>query len=125
METVNITIPDNLTPEQEVFAIAKSFGKRAIQGSSKKAIGDVLTIKHLQTQIIVTREAVEKPIITRTCSVCNTIFEQSIGSTLFTNYGGLVRKQFYCSDECRKAVIDIFGDRCAIKKKDIQIARLF
>ena len=121
MEKIKITIPDGLTPQEEIFAIAKKLGKALGPPKNQKAIGVGYEVKHLETQITITREPVEELIVTRVCSVCETIFEQSLGKPLYVNYGGQIKQRMYCSDECRDGVIDICGvDRAFIKKSSFK-----
>ncbi len=121
MEKINITIPDNLTYEQEVFAIAQQLGKKMLPPKNK-LLGSGYTIKHLETQIIIKREEVEKPIVTKECGACGDIFEVKTGKSLWTNYGGTQKKRHYCTDECRDIVMAISGPhRAAIKKSHLKI----
>ncbi len=117
MEKITITIPDNLDTQAELLAIAKQLGQQLLPTDKTKRIGDEYSIKHLQTQITVKREAVEKPIVTRDCTVCGTVFEQSLSFKLKTNYGGKTAIRFYCSDTCRNRVYDICGKGRAKKIK--------
>lgn len=119
MERINITIPDNLTPNEEVLAIAKQLGKKLLPSNLKK-LGSGYELKHLQTQINIKREAVVKPIVTHECSVCSAVFEQKIGKKLWINYGGNQKQRHYCSDECRDTVLQIAGSgRASIKKNEL------
>lgn len=121
MEKIKIVIPDNLTPDQELMAIAKQLGKKLLPKSGTKLIGSGYEIKHLDTQINISREPVEKAITTRECVVCKTVFEQSKGKKLWTNYGGLQRKHYYCSDDCRNVVFSIAGSgRAAISPNKLR-----
>lgn len=125
MEKINITIPDNLTPQEELLAIAAQLGKKMLPGG-KAMLGSGYQIQDLQTQITITREAVEKPLVTIECSVCKTIFEKSLGVPMYVNYGGDARKRLFCSKECCGEVINICGEgRAAMKKKDLKPVRLF
>jgi len=124
MEKINITIPDNLTSEQELMAIAKQLGRKLLPTDNKKLLGTGYEIKHLETQITIKREQVEKPIVTRTCPICQTIFEQKIGKRLWTNYGGVQKQHHYCKDECRETVLQVAGTgRAAIKKSELGLLR--
>jgi len=125
MEKITITIPDNLTPNEELLAISKELGKKLLP-SNQKLLGSGYELKDLQTQITIVREQVEKPIVTRNCPVCQTIFEQKIGRPLWTNYGGSQKKHYYCKDECRETVLHIVGSgRASIKKSDLGLVRSF
>lgn len=127
MKKIKITIPDNLTPQEETFAIAKQLGSKLIENKQgKKLLGSGYEIKHTQTEIIINREPVEKPIKTSECTVCNTTFENSLGSVLYINYGGSRKKKIYCSDNCRDVVRDICGEgRTSIKRSNLKPAFLF
>ena len=119
MEKINITIPDNLTPNEEVLAIAKQLGKKLLP-SNQKLLGSGYELKHLQTQINIKREAIEKPIVTRECPICKTIVDQKAAKVLWTNYGGNQKKHHYCSDECRESVLQIAGSgRASIKRNEL------
>lgn len=123
MEKINITIPDNLDANGEFLAIAKQFGEKLLP-TNKKLLGSGYEIKHLETQINIKREAVEKPIITRECSVCSTVFEQKIGKKLWINYGGNQKQRHYCSNECRETVLQLVGSgRASIKKRELASVR--
>lgn len=108
MNKINIVIPDNLTPNQEVMEIAKLLGKKLLP-SNQKYLGDGYEIKHLETQITIKRIATEKAIITHDCPVCKTTVEQSAAKVLWTNYGGKRKKHHYCSDNCRDYVSETLG----------------
>ena len=124
MEKINITIPDNLTPQEELMAIAKQLGRKLLPTDNKKLLGTGYEIKHLETQITIKREQVEKPIVTRNCPICQTIFEQKIGKRLWTNYGGVQKQHHYCKSECREMVLQVAGTgRAAIKKSELGLLR--
>ena len=119
MEKINITIPDNLDVNGELLAIAKQLGKKLLP-VKKKLLGSCYEIKHLETQININREPVEKAIVTRECSVCLTIFEQKIGKKLWINYGGIQKQRHYCSDSCRETVLQLVGSgRASINKREL------
>lgn len=124
MEKINITIPDNLTPEQELTAISKKLGRKLLPTDNKKLLGTGYEIKHLETQITIKREQVKKPIVTRTCLICKTIFEHKIGKRLWINYGGAQKQHHYCRNECREAVLQVEGTgRASIKKSELGLLR--
>ena len=127
MKKIKITIPDNLTPQEETFAIAKQLGSKLIENKqTTKLLGSGYEIKHTQTEIIINREPVEKPIKTTECTVCKTVFENKLGSVLYINYGGSHKKKIYCSDNCRDVVRDICGEgRASIKKGKLKTAFSF
>lgn len=119
MEKINITIPDNLTTQEELLLIAKHLGKKLLP-AGKTLIGTGYELKQLQTQINIVRESVEKPIVTHECPVCKTITERSICKTLWTNYGGVIRQHYYCSIVCRDEMLNIVGEgRASIKKNKV------
>jgi hypothetical protein len=126
MEKINITIPDNLTPQEELFAIAKQLGKKMLPAGKTNLLGSGYEIQDLQTQITIIRKAVDKPIVTIDCSVCRTVFEKSIGKILYVNYGGKNRQRHFCSEECCQAVIDIVGEgRASMKRNGLKPMRFF
>lgn len=119
MQKITITIPDNLSPLEELAAIGQQLGKKYLP-TSKKILGSGYEIQHLETQIIINRKPIEKPITSRSCPVCETIFEQSIGKVTWSNYGGSVTKHFYCSETCRNTVLEIVGSgRMTIKRDQL------
>ena len=123
MEKINITIPDNLDSNQELLAIAKQLGKKLLP-TNKKLLGSGYEIKHLETQINIKREPVERPIVTRECSVCSTVFEEKNGKKLWINYGGNQKQRHYCSDGCRETVLQLVGSsRASIKKGELASVR--
>ena len=88
--------------------------------TNKKLLGRGYEIKNLETQINIKREPIEKPIVTRECSVCLTVFEQKIGKKLWINYGGNYKQKHYCSSECRETVLQLIGSsRASIKKREL------
>ena len=128
MDKINITIPDNLTPGEEYAAILKQLGKKMLPENldPNKRIGAGYEVQYLETQINIKREPIEKPLVTRECSVCLTIFDDSVKFPLFVNYGGKTKKLRYCSDGCRDQVIFICGEhRAVIKRKDLKPIRLY
>lgn len=119
MQKINITIPDNLDANGELLAIVKQLGKEFLP-TNKKLLGRGYEIKNLETQINIKREPIEKPIVTRECSVCLTVFEQKIGKKLWINYGGNYKQKHYCSSECRETVLQLIGSsRASIKKREL------
>lgn len=120
MKRVIITIPDNLTPSQELIAIAQQLGKKMLP-SGQNELGTGYTVKHLETQIIIKREPIEKPIVTIECPICKTIVEKKIAKALYTNYGGNRKTSHYCSDECREVILQISGEgRASIRKSGLK-----
>lgn len=122
MRTIKISIPDNLSSEQEFAAIALELStKMLIDPNKMKAIGAGYEIKELQTQIIINRVTTEKREITKVCGVCGSIYSSEIGKILYTNYGGVKKSLSYCSEECRNIVISICGDgRCSPNKNGLK-----
>lgn len=115
MKNINIKIADDLTPEQEVYAIAKHLAKKSI-GTNKdkqKRIGDVLEVKQLETTITVTRVSTERPIEMLTCNVCGCDYQSDRAKHYFHNYGGKRTKRNVCSDNCIEFMIENFGVRIA------------
>jgi hypothetical protein len=120
MQKITVTIPDNLTPQEELKAIAEHLGKKLLP-SNKKLLGSGYEIKDLQTQINIVRQPVEKPIVTHDCPMCNTVVERKLAKVLYTNYGGKTQKHFHCSDECRNAMINLVGEgRCSLHKHTLK-----
>ena len=123
MEKITITISDNLSPEQEVFAIAKKLGKALGPLRNLLALGDGYEVKQLDTQIIIKRVPSSPLLITQTCSVCDTIFEPKVGVSMYVNYGGIVQKRRYCCEDCKNVVKDMCGPGRAVdKKKDLKFS---
>lgn len=123
MKEINITIPDNLEPKEEVLAIAQKLDKKILPLNQKR-IGESFDVKHLQTVIIVNRKPIEKPIILKECSVCSSLFEKKNGKGLWVNYGGTQKRKHYCSEGCRDTILKLVGTgRAAIKKQDLNAIR--
>lgn len=118
MEKITIKIPDNLTPEQEAFRIARELGKKMLPTGKKEnlALGDGYEIKHLQTVIIIKRTPTEEVITTQQCN-CGNIFIRKAGLKLFTNYGGDTKTLLYCSEVCRQNTIDVAGENRVSKTR--------
>lgn len=126
MEKIIITIPDNLSQQEEIAAIAKELTKKYLPGNTQKALGTGYELKHLETQIIIQRKSVEKVLVTVECSKCGTIYEKDKGFKLYTNYGGRTKKIFFCSDECRQFLIDHAGNgRVALTRNKLTAFRNF
>jgi hypothetical protein len=127
MEKIIIKIPDNLTPEEERFAIFKKMGKALAPPKKKQlAIGEGYIVQQLQTEIVIVREPVVKLTVVHECSVCKTLFEPVDGFKLYVNYGGITRERLYCSNSCREVVIGICGEGRASKTKGkLKPIRLF
>lgn len=121
MEKINITIPDGLTPQEEIIAIAKKLGKALSPPKNLKALGTGYEVKQLETQITIKREPKSPLLVTQECSVCQTLFERKEGFILYINYGGNTRQVRYCCEECRNIVIDVCGEgRTSLKKRNLK-----
>ena len=132
METINIEIPDNLSRIDEVLRIAKHLGKKMLPSNdieSIKSIGSGYTIKELNTVINIKRTSTEKTLITYTCSICNTIFDKKSSKLFYTNYGGKIKTNRICSENCRtKYMAFLPSNRCSISKKkltEMQVNQMF
>lgn len=126
MEKITITIPDNLTPEQELFAIVKKLGSKLLPSGTNKLLGNGYEIKDLQTAIIIKRKSTEKVTVTRNCPICATMFDHHVARPLWTNYGGVKKLHHYCSDECREKMMEICGEgRASIQKNKLKPLRTF
>ena len=102
MAKIKITIPDNLTPLQELAKIATAINALpAMAIESSKAIGDVFNKKELKTVIEITRKSKAK--VAKECSVCKVLHVE--GVPLYTNYGGSIRKIATCSKQCADMVL--------------------
>lgn len=126
MEKIKIEIPDNLSPEDEAILLAKILEKKLLPSSNNKKIGSGYEMKKLETQIIIKRVSIEKPVITRECKVCDNIFAQNAGRVLWVNYGGKRQKKYYCSDDCLDFVLNIVGShRAALRKLKLKQIRTY
>lgn len=126
MELIKITIPDDLTPEQEMLAIGKKLGKKMLPQNNQPMLGNGYTIKPLKTAIVIERKSMVKPIVTRECPICHTLFDQSIGKSFWHNYGGKPTKKYVCCEECRQEYMSFIpGNRCSIKRSKLQPIRTF
>lgn len=124
-----IEIPDDLSPEGEAFEISQKLNYRLLESrtdvTKPKEIGSRVDIKDLETQIIIKRVTKEKPIEMVGCSCCGCDYEKGKGTPVYTNYGGMIRKLFYCSKDCANQVAEILGDRGSLKKTKIRPAFLY
>lgn len=109
MNRINITIPDDLTPEQEFMAIAKALGKKMLPATGNKQLGEGYEIKDMDTTIVITRKSIIKPIVTHTCPMCPMVFTAPAAYQMWTNYGGKKKLHYYCSAKCRQTVFDVCG----------------
>lgn len=129
MNKIEIKIPDNLTPEKEILAIAKKLQQKQLSSGAKSnvqnRIGTSVDVQHLQTQITVTRTSNEKPIEMVTCNVCNCSYQNNTAVYYWHNYGGNPKQVAVCSDTCQEAVIEFLGNRAAKTKSKLNPFRLF
>jgi uncharacterized Fe-S center protein len=117
MKKVTIKIKDNLSPEQEAFEIAKQLAKNPLMlGNSVVGyIGQGVEVQHLKTTIEIERIPTEPTMCI--CSVCDCNFEKSVGKRVFINYGGSINKRLYCSEDCRKIVLNLLPENRASKTR--------
>jgi len=110
MDKINITIPAGLTKAQEIAAIASTLGKKMLPAKSQLQLEGSYVVGDLETQIIIKREIDAPVTVTRECSVCPTIFDDSLKVVYWNNYGGKPKKAYVCSRKCRDAVVGMLGD---------------
>ena len=122
MDKIKITIPDNLTKEQEVIAIAKQLSPKLLP-EGKNLVSQGHEVKALNTTIEVIRKPVKRVELVRNCTVCKTDFTK--GKKLFINYGGSTNERRYCSDECRDEVLKICRNRASKTRNGLKPARFF
>lgn len=126
MEKIRIEIYDDLSPIEELHAINKQMLKALPRGKKAKLIGDGMTIKHLESQIVIVRIPRVKVNTLLICTVCSNNFEKALGKKLYVNYGGMKRTLYYCSETCRGVVAEVCGDtRASVKSKEVKHALLF
>lgn len=118
---IRIIIPDNLSKEDEVFAISKKLQQKALSGhgrqEDKKMIGDYNQVTDLTTTIIVERKSKEKPIEMVKCTACGCEYQNDMFFPVYVNYGGQNKLLKYCSESCQEAVIEVCGEGRASKKR--------
>lgn len=116
-KTINIKIADNLSPEQEAFAIGKQLAKRALSsGGANKAVkrlGNEINVTDLKTTIVIERVSTEKPITFQPCNVCGCEYASNTAVYYYHNYGGTRKKRAVCSTKCQQFMVDNFGVRVA------------
>lgn len=119
---IRITIPDNLSKEDEVFAITKKLQQKSLSGhgrqEDKKMIGDYNKVTDLTTTIIVERKSKEKPIEMVKCTACGCEYQNDMFFPVYVNYGGKNKLLKYCSENCQEAVIEVCGEGRASKKRN-------
>jgi predicted nucleic acid-binding Zn ribbon protein len=126
MKKVEITIADNMTPQQEAVEIFKQLAQKAIAEKPKqKRLGQVVEVIDQKTLITVTRTSEEKVIPTKTCSVCGTEFTPDVAKHYFHNYGGNTRKVAVCSSKCREIMVEYLGDRASKSKAGLKSLKFF
>lgn len=126
MKNIKIEIPANLSPEKEAIEIAKKLvNSNLMLGNNNVKIGDGhLEVQSLNT-IIEVKRIPKEPLMCQ-CSICETHFEKPTGKKLFTNYGGKVKETIYCSEGCRKTIINVLTEnRYSFKRSSLQTFRLF
>ena len=116
METINITIPAELTKTQEIAAIAGALGKKMIPTKSQLLLEGSYVVGNLDTQIIIKREFKSPVTVTRECSMCKTIYSDDVKVLYWHNYGGKPTKAYMCSNSCRINILNLLGDRAAISR---------
>ena len=125
MDKIVIKIYDDLNPMEELAEINRQLFK--LLPSSKKQrklIGEAVTIKHLESQIVIVREPRIRHIEMLKCH-CGNDFQKNKAKRLYTNYGGLNKTLYYCSNNCRLEVLAICGNRASIKKEEIKNVYLY
>ena len=130
MKKTVIEIPDDLTPIQEVAAIAKQMSQKALESYSpvfrnRLRIGSDITVKDLTTEFVIKRVSADPIIEMVKCSVCGTDYQSNAAKFYFTNYGGNNRKKPVCSDNCVELMAVAFPGRCAAKKSSLKPLRFF
>lgn len=125
MEKIKITIYDDLSPFQELQEINKQLLKLLPSAKKQqKLIGDHITIKHLESQITIVREPRIRHITLLKCH-CGIEFQKNKAKRLYTNYGGIKKTLYYCSDNCRDIIAQICGNRASINSKELKPAYLY
>ncbi len=129
-KSIRITIPDNLSKEEEIFAISKKLHQKALSShgsqNDKKMIGDYNQVIDLTTTIIVERKSKEKPIEMVKCPACNCEYQNDMFLPVFINYGGNKKKIKVCSESCQNDIIDVCGEgRAAKTSRGVKPVRTF
>ena len=125
METIRITIPDNLDSIEETLAIANTLTRKMLPKNDQKLIGDGYTLQDAKVNIIITRKPVQKAVAVRECAICGTLFEQGVGARYYTNYGGVINARFACSKKCRDEILEMFSRHSVARfKKDLKFTWL-
>ncbi len=129
-KSIKITIPDNLSQEEEVFAISKKLQQKALSShgrqEDKKMIGDYNKVIDLTTTIIVERKSKEKPIEMVKCPCFENNYQNDMFLPVFINYGGNKKKIKVCSESCQKDIIAVCGEgRAAKTSRGVKPVRTF
>ena len=128
-KNIVISIPDNLSEEKEIIAIAKKLTQKAISGNgiSKEnlRIGTQVDYRDLQTTITINRVSNEKPIEMITCNVCGCDYQNNTAKPYYQNYGGRVKKVSVCSNECVDLIVSVLGDRASKTKSKLKTIRFY
>lgn len=123
MAKIVVKIPDNLTKEQEIIAIAKKLHQKNVSGRGTNReqlkIGTEVKVLETETEILIQRVSHEKPIEFVNCPVCTINYQSNTASYYFTNYGGNVRKNPVCSKKCVQTMVDAFPGRVSANKKKL------
>lgn len=129
MKNIEIKIPDNLTPTEEVVFIAKKMTQKALSGNHKNKeilrIGTGIEVKDLQTQITITRVSKEPVIEMVKCNMCGCEYQNTTAIYYWHNYGGIPKKRAVCSEECRNNVIELLPGRTATSRNKLKTIRLY
>lgn len=126
---IKITIPDTLTPAEEMALVFKKIRQKHLSGGASNRdilrIGDEINIIEPESVIRIIRRSTEKPIKFCSCPVCKTEYQQNTGVNYFTNYGGAIRKKEVCSSECATFMADNFPGRVSLKRNKLAPVRMF
>lgn len=126
---ITIKIPDNLSPGEEVIAIAKKLQQKVLTSTGvnndQKRIGTPLDISYLETNIKVIRENKEKPLTFCKCNVCGKDYQSDTAVYAWTNYGGTVRKIVTCSAACVETLVTFSPNRISSSKKKLSPLRTY
>lgn len=127
-KSIKITIPDNLSKEEEGAAIYSKLSGKLIE-NNKKAIGD-FSVQELTTSLTITVErknmSKEKIIEMVKCPCCENNYQNDMFLPVFINYGGNKKKIKVCSSSCQKDIIDVCGEgRAAKTSRGVKPVRTF
>lgn len=123
-KNIVISIPDNLSKEKEIIAIAKKLTQKTISGNGRNnenlRIGTQVDFKDLQTTITINRVSSDKPIEMITCNVCGCEYQNNTAKSYYHNYGGRNKKVLVCSNECADLIVGILGNRASKTKSKLK-----